>query len=473
MALCGLSVAGIRFLTTMGLASAAVVAVAVLVALTVVPALIGLLGERLLPRRHRAAGVGAGADRRPASRWVRTVTRRPWVTIGAVVVLLGLCAVPASGLRLALTDNGFAERGSQQRETYDAVAAAYGEGYNSPIVVIADVSQPSGSVAAVQGLARDLSQLDGVEGVSLATPNQDGTLAFVQLRPEKSQADPATMELVRNIRSHAGDYESRYGLTDVMVTGQTAVAIDVAEELNAALIPFGIVVVGLSFILLMVVFRSIAVPVTATLGYLLSLGAGMGAVGAVFGWGWAADLLAVSKVGAVISFLPVIVMGVLFGLAMDYQVFLVSRMREERTRRRGDATHAARREAAVAAVETGFLGSAKVVVAAAVIMTGVFMAFVHTDNVYVKPIALGLTVGIAADAFLVRMTLIPALMVALGEKAWWLPAWLDRLLPVVDVEGEGLEQALEQEEADAGQSVRSETDSVDDQAEDMEAAVVS
>ena len=474
VALCGLSVAGIRFLTTMGLASAAVVAVAVLVALTVVPALIGILGKRLLPRRGKVAASGADADRRPASRWVRAVTRRPWMNIGAVVVLLGLCAVPASGLRLALTDNGFAEKGSQQRETYDAVAAAYGEGYNSPIVVIADVSQPSGSVAAVQGLARDLSQLDGVEGVSLATPNEDGTLAFVQLRPEKSQADPATMELVRNIRSHAGDYESRYGLDNVMVTGQTAVAIDVAEELNAALIPFGIVVVGLSLILLMVVFRSVAVPVTATLGYLLSLGAGMGAVGAVFGWGWAADLLAVSKVGAVISFLPVIVMGVLFGLAMDYQVFLVSRMREEWTRRRrSDATPEARREAAVAAVKAGFLGSAKVVVAAAVIMVGVFAAFVHTNNVYVKPIALGLTVGIAADAFLVRMSLIPALMSALGEKAWWLPAWLDRMLPVVDVEGENLEHALEQEAADADQSARPETDSVDDQAEEMETTAVS
>jgi len=405
---------------------------------------------------------------------VRAVTRRPWVTIGAVVVLLGLRAVPASGLRLALTDNGFAEKGSQQRETYDAVAAAYGEGYNSPIVVIADVSQPSGSVAAVQGLAQELSQLDGVEGISLATPNQDGTLAFVQIRPEKSQADSATMELVRDIRSHARDYESRYGLTDVMVTGQTAVAIDVAEELNAALIPFGVVVVGLSLILLMVVFRSIAVPLTATLGYLLSLGAGMGAVGAVFGWGWAADLLAVSKVGAVISFLPVIVMGVLFGLAMDYQVFLVSRMREEWTRRRrSDATPEARREAAVAAVKAGFLGSAKVVVAAAVIMVGVFAAFVHTNNVYVKPIALGLTVGIAADAFLVRMSLIPALMSALGEKAWWLPAWLDRMLPVVDVEGENLEHALEQEAADADQSARPETDSVDDQAEEMETTAVS
>ena len=406
--------------------------------------------RRRLPRRRRAVDGGADAERRPASRWVRAVTRRPWVTIGAVVVLLGLCAVPASGLCLALTDNGFAEKGSQQRETYDAVAAAYGEGYNSPIVVIADISQPSGSVAAVQGLARDLSQLDGVEGVSLATPNQDGTLAFVQICPEKSQADPATMELVRSIRPHADDYESRYGLTDLMVTGQTAVAIDVAEELNAALIPVGIVVVGLSLILLMVVFRSVAVPLTATLGYLLSLGAGMGAVGAVFGWGWAADPLAVSKVGAVISFLPVIVMGVLFGLAMDYQVFLVSRMREEWNRRRGGATPAARHEAAAVAVKAGFLGSAKVVAAAAVIMTGVFVAFVHTDNVYVKPIALGLTVGIAADAFLVRMTLIPAIIVALGERAWWLPAWLDQLLPVVDVEGESLEQALEQEEADAG-----------------------
>ena len=175
-------------------------------------------------------------------------------------------------------------------------------------------------------------------------------------------------------------------------------------------------------------------------------------------------------------------MGVLFGLAMDYQVFLVSRMREEWSRRRGDATSVtpeARREAAAAAVETGFLGSAKVVVAAAVIMVGVFMAFVHTDNVYVKPIALGLTVGITADAFLVRMTLIPALMAALGEKAWWLPAWLDRLLPVVDVEGEGLEQALEQKEVDAGQSARPETDCADNQAEnaedaaDEEAAVVS
>ena len=281
VALCGLSVARISFLTTMGLASAAMVAVAVLVALTVVPALIGIAGRRLLARRRRTVSRNSGmVERRPASRWARGVTRRPWATIGAVVVLLGLCTVPVSGLRLALTDSGFAEKGSQERETYDAVAAAYGEGYNSPVIVIADISDASTSVGAVQGLAQDLSALDGVESIALATPNQDGTLAFVQVRPEKSQSDSSTMRLVREIRSHADDYESRYGLTDVMVTGQTAVAIDVAEALNNALIPFGIVVIGLSLILLMVVFRSIAVPLTATLGYLLSLGAGMGAVGA-------------------------------------------------------------------------------------------------------------------------------------------------------------------------------------------------
>ena len=495
VALCGLSVAGIGFLTTMGIASAAVVAVAVLVALTAVPALIGLIGKRLAPRgsrrrgrqafRGHAAGpagtgaaAGSGSAARavdgsgeaasarttkpgtpvkagPATRWVRAVTRRPWLTIGAVVLLLGITAIPVSGLRLALTDNGFAVKGTQQRQTYDAIAEAYGEGYNSPIIIIADIANTTDPVGTVSELSQDIAGLDGVSAVALATPNQDGTLAFIQIRPERSQADPATMDLVRDIRARADGYEHDYGISDVMVTGQAAVAIDVAESLNASLLPFGIVVAGLSLVLLTVVFRSVAVPLTATLGYLLSLAAGMGAVGAVFGWGWAADLLQVSKVGAVISFLPVIVMGVLFGLAMDYEVFLVSRMREEWIRRRpaggpaGSADTptdpAMRRRAAVEAVEAGFAGSAKVVGAAAVIMAGVFAAFIHTENVYIKPIAVGLTVGILADAFVVRMTLVPALMAALGERAWWLPPFLEHQLPVIDVEGEGLERTLEHE----------------------------
>jgi len=370
---------------------------------------------------------------------VGLVTRRPWATIAVVVVILGTAAVPARSLHLALTDDGFANKGTEQRETYDAIARVYGPGYNSPIIVIADIVTTTDPVGVVDDLADDLSSLPGVASIALATPNEDGSLGLVQIRPDAGQADEQTMDLVRAIRSRATDYEDRYGITDVMVTGQTAVAIDVSTSLNAALLPFGIVVVGLSVVLLMIVFRSVAVPLTATLGYVLSLSAGMGAAGAVWGWGWMADALGVSRTGAVISFMPVIVMGVLFGLAMDYEVFLVSRMREEWIRGQGRPDDARR------AVESGFTGSAVVVGAAALIMTGVFAAFVPSHNVYVKPIAVALTAGIAADAFIVRMTLIPAVMAALGPRAWWLPRWLERQLPVIDVEGEGLERTLEHE----------------------------
>ena len=435
VALCGLAVANISFLTVMGVASAAVVAVAVLVALTVVPALIGALGPRLAPRARKTRQPG-----RAAERWISAITKVPALTVVAVIALLGVASLPLPAVNLALTDNGFEPKGTVQRDSYDAIADAYGAGYNSPIVVIANIVHTTDPVGVVKDLSDDIASLDGVARIALATPNEDGSLAFIQIIPEEGQADAATTDLVKTIRANASSYEDEFGISDVMVTGRTAVAIDVADRLNGALLPFGIVVVGLSLILLMVVFRSIAVPITATLGYLLSLGAGMGAVGAIFGWGWFADVLHVTKVGAVISFLPVIVMGVLFGLAMDYQVFLVSRMREEWIR-----THDAQKS-----VRAGFVGSARVVVAAAAIMTGVFAAFIPDGMVYIKPIAVGLTVGIAADAFLVRMTFIPAIMALLGKWAWWLPAWLDRLLPVVDIEGEGLERSLEHAEWVAG-----------------------
>lgn len=428
VALCGLSVAGIAFLTSMGIASAAAVAVAVCVALTAVPAMLGLMGERIAPKERHGRKTGA-----MASRWVNAVTRFPAATILAVIAILGVCTIPISAVSLALTDNGFEPQGTQQRDTYDAISEAYGPGYNSPIIVIANIVQTDEPVSVVADLAGEIGTLDGVARVALETPNEDGSLAFIEILPEEGQADQATTDLVKTIRSNASDYEAQFGISDLMVTGRTAIAIDVANKLNSALLPFGTVVVGLSLVLLMVVFRSIAVPITATLGYLLSLGAGMGAVGAVWGWGWFADAINVTKTGAVISFLPVIVMGILFGLAMDYEVFLVSRMREEWIK-----THDAK-----ASVKAGFVGSAKVVSAAAIIMTSVFAAFIPDGMVYIKPIAVALTVGIAADAFLVRMTFIPAAMYWLGEKAWWLPGWLDRLLPVVDIEGEGLERNLE------------------------------
>lgn len=489
VALCGLGVAGIPFLTVMGISAASVVAVAVLVALTAVPALLGLLGTRATPRAKKAqktrasntrtaaqpyAGTAtkthahtddarsestrgkartsttgpatgptgntsdhpAVKHRSPAARWIDLITRIPALTVLIVIVILGAATLPVTSMKLGLTDNGYEATSTQMRQTYDAISEYYGPGFNAPIVVIADISQSQDPVGLTDQLSDRLATLDGVDAVALATPNPDATIAFVQILPEYGQTDPETTVLVKEIRDEASQIESELGVRDIMVTGYTAVAIDIASQLNAALIPFGIVVVGLSIILLAIVFRSIAVPLTAAIGYLLSLGAGFGAVGLVFGQGVFADVLQVTKVGVVICFLPVIVMGVLFGLAMDYEVFLVSRMREEWIHTR-DARRAVRR---------GFIGSGSVVTAAAIIMTGVFAAFIPHGNVYIKPIALALTVGIAADAFLVRMTLIPALMTLLGKSAWWIPGWLDRLLPVVDVEGEGLSRSLEHQE---------------------------
>ncbi len=438
VALCGLGVAGIPFLTVMGVSSAIVVGIAVLVALTAVPALLALLGQRATPKKRTRKAVADNSKptkkhRSFAARWIDTITKIPALTVLIVITILGIATIPATGMRLGLTDNGYEAKDTQLRQTYDAITQVYGDGYNSPIVVIADISQTAQPLEVTDALVDRLSSLDGVDRIALATPNQDATIAFVQILPEKGQTDPETHALVRTIRDDASQIETDLGIRDVMVTGQTAVAIDIASQLNAALVPFGIVVVGLSIILLMIVFRSIAVPLTATLGYLLSLGTAFGAVGLVFGWGYFADFIHVTKVGVVISFLPVIVMGVLFGLAMDYEVFLVSRMREEWIR-----FHDAKR-----AVRRGFIGSSTVVTAAAVIMTGVFAAFIPHGNVYIKPIAVALTAGIATDAFVVRMTLIPALMALLGKRAWWMPAWLDRMLPVVDVEGEGLARSLE------------------------------
>lgn len=429
VALCGLAVARIPFLAVMGFASAGVVVIAVLVAITATPALLGLLGERARPRRRRAAR----DDHPVASRWIAAITRVPTLTVLAVIAVLGAAAVPVTGLRLGLPDNGYHAVGSEARTTYDAIADAYGEGYNAPIIVMGDISQSKDPVGAVDSLAERLRALRGVADIPLATPNQDGTLALVRIRPEKGQTDASTTALVNAIRSDAASIEDGLGVRALMVTGSTAVAIDIAAQLGDAMLPFGTVVVGLSMLLLMIVFRSIVVPVTATLGYLLSLGAGLGAVGLVFGWGWMAGPLGVSRVGIVISFLPVIAMGVLFGLAMDYQVFLVSRMREEWIRT-GDARESVRK---------GFIGSSQVITAAAAIMIGVFAAFIGSESIQIKPIAVALTVGVLADALLVRMTLIPALMALLGRAAWWLPRWLDALLPIVDVEGEGLDRSLE------------------------------
>jgi len=434
IALIGLAVARIPFLTVMGLAAAGAVLVAVLVALTLLPALLGFLGARLVPADAVAAGQEPPAERHRFARgWLRSVTRWPALTVLVVIVGVGLLAVPAKDLRLALTDNGTAASDTTQRQAFDLVADHFGPGYNAPLLVTADLPEGSDPQTLLGELATDLGGLSGVAGVSTAAVNDAGDLAVVVLIPDGSASSAATADLVQEIRDADAQLEQKYG-AQVGVTGQTAIAIDISDRLSGALLPFGIAVVGLSLILLGAVFRSVAVPIKAALGYLLSVGASFGAVAAVFEWGWLSDLFGVQRVGPVISFMPIILMGVLFGLAMDYEVFLVARIREDFVHNGRDAR---------AALRSGFAGGSRVVTAAALIMVSVFAAFVPEGDANIKPIALALAVGVFVDAFVVRMILVPAVLALMGNAAWWIPGWLDRLLPHLDVEGEGLARKLE------------------------------
>jgi RND superfamily putative drug exporter len=483
IALLGLAVANIPFLTTMGVAAAVGVAIAVVISLTLIPAMLGFAGERLRPKarraRKRAAARGAaepvdgpqdavpehhtavpehhnaapehhnavpepveGHPNRFFLGWVRGVTRLPIVTIVAVVAVLGALAIPALSLRLALPDAGSLPEGDGARTTYDLVSEHFGEGFNGPLIVTGGIVGSTDPLGLMADLKQEIEGLDGVAAVPLATPNATADTGIIQVIPSGSPDSQATKDLVAEIRGLHQYFQDEYDV-DLQVTGFTAIGIDISDRLGGALLPFGLIVVGLSLVLLTMVFRSIWVPIKATLGYLLSVAASFGVVALVFEHGVFAEALHVARTGPVISFMPIILMGVLFGLAMDYEVFLVSRMRE-------DFVHSglARRS-----VETGFLGSAKVVTAAAVIMFAVFAAFVPEGDTNIKPIALGLAVGVFVDAFIVRMTLVPAVLALLGDHAWYLPKWLDRILPSFDVEGEGLQREIELREWRNGDDV--------------------
>ena len=494
IALVGLGVAGIPFLTVMGVAAAVGVGLAVLVSITLLPAMLGFAGERLRPKaprrrrrgRRRAGASGprtrtvtspepdgagsAGATDSPGwedgrtdaassgldettrpraadpttsaqptvehrnrffAGWVRTVTRVPLLTIGLVVAAIVLLTLPARDLQLALPDAGTLPEDNQARVTYDLVSGHFGPGFNGPLIVTGTIVTSTDPVGLMDDLGDEIASLPGVADVPLATPNLTADTGIVQVVPTGAPDSAETKDLVTEIRSQHDHLLDEYGV-DLAVTGFTAVGIDVSAKLGAALLPFAFVVVGLSLVLLTMVFRSIAVPIKATLGYLFSVGAAFGVVTLVFEHGFLADALNVTRLGPVISFMPIVLMGVLFGLAMDYEVFLVARIRE-------DYVHSGK---ARRSIFTGFQASAKVVTAAAVIMFAVFVAFVPEGDMSLKPIALGLAVGVLVDAFVVRMTLVPAVLAMLGDKAWWMPRWLDRVLPSFDVEGEGLSKEL-------------------------------
>ncbi|XVV39223.1 MMPL family transporter [Streptomyces sp. CA-100214] len=490
IALAGLAVVGVPSLTQMGLAAAGAVLIAVLAALTFVPAVLGFWPNAVLARRSRrdsgladkrarsrkapgdkgrepgvSPGVPApdqrsGADAAATggqpeaardnlgARWARFVLRRPLPVLILGVLGLGVLAVPAASLQLGMPGDEALSTATTQRRAYDALAEGFGPGFNGPLTVVVDAQGASDPEAAVATISKQIAGTDGIVSVSPANFNETGDTAVFQATPSTSPTDARTKTLVTSIRDERPALESDTSAT-FEVTGTTALNIDVAAKVQSALVPYLITIVGLAIVLLMVVFRSVFVPLKAALGFLLSVLAALGTVVLVFQQGHLASLFGIEQTGPIMSLMPIFLVGIVFGLAMDYEVFLVARMREA-------YTHG---ESAAQAVVSGFQHSARVVVAAALIMIAVFSGFITENGSMIKMIGFGLAVAVLYDAFVVRMAIVPAVLALLGKRAWWLPAWLERILPRVDVEGEALTSPATGEQgpdsaADAPDTVR-------------------
>ena len=430
IALAGLVVVNIPFLTVMGLAAAATVSLAVLIAVTLFPALLGFGGKRLgrsnrwlLKRpRHRAEGAPT-----LSTRYVRMVTRRPLAVLLLGLVVLGAIAVPATHMKLGLPDAGAGPESSTERRAYDLLTDGFGPGFNGPLTAVVHAPElpRDQQKQLAEGVADGIKEFPGVAAVSPPVQNKAGDITVVSVTPTSGPASDETKDLVSYMRDQADQIPARFNI-DAYVTGTTALNIDTNDKLAAALPKYIAVVVGLALILLTVVFRSVLVPLKAVAGFLLSIAASLGLVVWVFQDGNLSGLFDIAKAGPITSFLPVLLVGILFGLAMDYEVFLVSRMRESFVRS-GRA-----RESVI----KGYSESGRVVTAAAIIMISVFGAFVTNTDPVVKSIGLSLAFGVLADAFVVRMTLVPAVMALLGRRAWWMPKRLERIVPDVDIEGE-------------------------------------
>ncbi|WP_265523449.1 MMPL family transporter [Oerskovia flava] len=448
IALLALNVTGIPFLGLMGTVGAMCVAIAVLVAITLTPALLSLVGERILSRKERAAlaathpapsgRTDAAPDAAPAGTAPATPALRPLSTGRAVgrvligVVGLLVIAIPALDLRLNLPDGSTESHDSTQYRAYDTIATEFGEGVNGALLVVAEVPVASGDedVLATQvDVAQALFAQDDVVAVAPIGSSEDGSLAAFQVIPAEGPTSESTEELVHSLRG-LSPLDGDQGTYPIGVAGAASGNIDISEKLAGALPFYLAVVVGLSLIILILVFRSIFVPVIATLGFILSYFAALGGVVAIYQWGWLSGVFGVESPGPVLNFLPTILVGILFGLAMDYMLFLGTGMRE---------AYAHGTPARLAVVQ-GLRAGRAVVTAAAIIMISVFGGFVFSHSAMIRPIGFALAFGVLVDAFVVRMLLVPALMHLAGDKAWWLPRWLDRILPDVDVEGSALER---------------------------------
>ena len=393
-----------------------------------------MVGDRIVGRRAAKAPTppaeAESARSTLGTRWIRFITRRPAPVLLVVGVGMLALAAPAAGLRLGLPDDSALSESTTQRRAYDLISEGFGPGFNGPLLLVVDAAGGADTQAVAEQVHQQVAALPGVVMAHPPAVNPAGDTALLTVIPETGPSAEETEELVERIREHTAALEQSGA--EISVSGMTAIIIDFNQKMADALPPYLALVVGLSFVLLILVFRSVLVPLKAALGFLLSMGATFGAVVAVFQWGWL-DFLGINSSGLVFSFLPIVLIGVVFGLAMDYQVFLVTRMREEYVRG----------AAPIPAVVTGFQHGVRVVTAAAVIMISVFAGFTISGDDFILQIALALAVAIALDAFVVRMTLVPAALALLGRSAWWIPRWLDPIVPSVDVEGEKLRAQLD------------------------------
>jgi RND superfamily putative drug exporter len=437
IALVGLGVVGIPELTKMGMGGAGAVALAVLVALTLVPALFGFFGRRVLSRRVRKA-TRSGSERphpvpiaagRPGlgTRWARFVLRRPVTVLMIAGLGLGAVALPALSLELGLPGDESMSVETTQRRAYDLLSEGFGPGFNGPLTVVVDTSESGDTRATTDLVVKTVRGVEGVESVGDPVLSRTKDTAVLTAVPQTAPNSGETKDLVHAIRDALAGVEADTG-AGIAVTGTTALNIDISEAMSDALIPYLTVVIGLAVLLLMVVFRSILVPVKAALGFLLSVGAAFGVLVAVFQWGWGADLIGIEQTGPVMSLMPILIIGIVFGLAMDYEVFLFTRMREA-------YVHGA---SPGEAIVSGFRHSGRVVAAAAIIMISVFAGFIGINTPTIQTMGVGLASAVAFDAFVVRMAIAPAVLALLGHRAWWLPRILNRVLPNVDIEGEAL-----------------------------------
>ena len=481
IALAALSVVNIEFLTWMGLSAAVTVAIAVLVALTMTPALLGIFGKRAFGGKiPGAAGNPWKLWRKDAepremkntmgSRWIKTVHKAPGLVIAVVVVGLGVMSLPVLNMQMSLPSDSTSNLDTTQRQSAELMAEGFGEGVNSPFLVIVNGEEANPEAPALQPLidaqasmasegdsdgasdeqqmattssflhtTNKLQTVNGVKHAQLIAMSEDGTAAQILVTPYTGPEEQVTVDVAHALRSEISRIEETTG-TSIGLTGLTAVQMDITERLGGAMGPYLAIVVGLAIVLLLLVFRSVMVPIVAGLGFLLSVGAAFGLTVLV----WQEGLWGLVNTPApLISFMPIFLIGVTFGLAMDYQIFLGTRMREHYTKNRGRSVLGPGYNAVEESVIVGFTQGARVVTAAAIIMIAVFVAFIDQPLPFIQIFGFALGVGIFFDAFFIRMGLVPAAMFLMGRATWWMPRWLDRILPDIDIEGTKLEEDYE------------------------------